>query len=143
MLENRFASNADEIRFYVKEFLADGKAHERIDIIHYVSKHAPNGPKFTEGMFTGAIRDLLKKSKGDYINPSRGIYQYIGPKYDGRTNSELRSKVTDVLNDTCKSLEHACVINVINIHQDDIKIAKLAASIIDQLKKDIITINEI
>ena len=65
-MPNVFTSNAEEIRFYTKELLADGNAHTKHEIRSYVNNHATDGA-FTEGMISGAIDALVKNSNGEYV----------------------------------------------------------------------------
>ena len=69
----RFSSNAEEIRFYVKELLKDGKMYSREEIMNYVKTQSPKGGSFTEGMYTGAIRDLVRNSNGLYKSYTRAL----------------------------------------------------------------------
>ena len=133
----RFPSNAEEIRYYVKELLQDGKMYPREEIMEYVKTHSPNGTSFTEGMFTGAIRDLVRNSNGLYINPIRGHYQ-LAPQSPGQlAGMELRYKIIDVLNVACDSLSTACTINIIGLPIEDLAVANKVAQIIERLRSDI------
>ncbi len=133
----RFSSNAEEIRFYVKELLKDGKMYSREEIMNYVKTQSPKGGSFTEGMYTGAIRDLVRNSNGLYINPIRGHYQQAPQSPGQLAGIELRFKIIDVLNEACDNLSKACTINIIGLPVEDLAVANKVAQIIDRLKIDI------
>ena len=132
-----YRSNAEEIRFYAKELLQDGQMHTRDEITQYVKAHSPNADNFTEGMFTGAIRDLVRNSNGAYINPVRGHYQRAPQSPGELAGQELRNKITGVLNDACEGLERACTINIIGLAAEELAIATKVAEIISMLKNNI------
>lgn len=132
-----YRSNAEEIRFYAKELLQDGQMHTRDEITQYVKEHSPNADNFTEGMFTGAIRDLVRNSNGIYINPVRGRYQRAPQSPGELAGQELRNKITGVLNDACGGLERACTINIIGLPAEELAIATKVAEIISMLKNNI------
>lgn len=132
-----YRSNAEEIRFYAKELLQDGQMHTRDEITQYVKAHSPNADNFTEGMFTGAIRDLVRNSNGAYINPVRGHYQRAPQSPGELAGQELRNKITGVLNDACEGLERACTINIIGLPAEELAIATKVAEIISMLRNNI------
>lgn len=136
----QYRSNAEEIRFYAKELLQDGQMHTRDEIAQYVKVHSPNADNFTEGMFTGAIRDLVRNSNGTYINPVRGHYQRALQSPGELAGQELRNKIIGVLSDACEGLERACTINIIGLSAEELAIAAKVAEIISGLRG---SINEI
>lgn len=74
---NTFSSNAEEIKFYIRELLNDGEEKSTQDIIGYVKSTSPAGETFTDGMLSGAINDLMSKEKKNYCRIKRGIYKKV------------------------------------------------------------------
>lgn len=64
MSGGQFSSNAEEIRYYIKQLLQDGAIHGIEEMRSYVERHSSNSANFTTGMYTGAIRDLVRNSGG-------------------------------------------------------------------------------
>ena len=129
-----FASNAEEIRFYIKELLADGELHTKGEIRFYVKNNAPSGGTFTEGMISGALRDLVKKSHGEYIDLSRGKYQKNAECVTENSGQALRQRIADIIYSTCQSLGDACTINIIGLSQREIDLANKVSRVISDLK---------
>lgn len=53
MSGEQFSSNAEEIRYYIKQLLQDGAIHGIEGMRSYVERHSSNSAKFTTGMYTG------------------------------------------------------------------------------------------
>lgn len=134
MPEVRFSSNAEEIRHYIKEFLQDGALHNIEEMRSYVEQHSPNSAGFTTGMYTGALRDLVRNSGGRYANPVRGRYQLVQQTAAESAGSELRQKVLAVIDNACNSLSEACTVNIIGLSQSELAIASKVAVVLQQLK---------
>lgn len=137
---SNFRSNAEEIRFYAKELLQDGAMHTREEIMQYVKDHSSNARNFTEGMYTGAIRDLIVNSNGDYINPIRGRYQRAPQSSRESAGQKMKNDLINVLTEACEGMKRACTINIIGVSQEELSIAEKADEIIKNLK---IIINEL
>lgn len=129
-MDRIFTSNAEEIRYYVKELLEDGELHNREEIRNYVREHSQNGAGFSEGMFTGAIRDLVVNSQGLYTNPVRGKYQKTADE-----SGKIAKRVREILEDTKQKIEQACVQNIMELDETDLKSAKTAAEFIKVVEK--------
>jgi len=71
--QRSFSSNADEIRFYIKQVL-DGGAEKSTTEIHEYVRNAAAGKEFTQAMIAGALNDLLVR-EDIYQRIRRGIYQ--------------------------------------------------------------------
>jgi len=71
----KFNSNAEEIRYYIKQLLDDGEEKTTQEIDRYVRAAAPD-KTFTQGMISGSRNDLIKADK-TYRRLRRGIYQKI------------------------------------------------------------------
>ena len=136
-----YRSNAEEIRFFAKKLLEDGLMHTREEIFRYVKENSSNANVFTEGMFTGAIRDLVRNSNGAYINPVRGHYQRAPQSSGELAGQELRNKITGVLNQACESLEKSCIVNIIGLPTEELAIASKVEEIISTLRYNINEIN--
>ena len=134
MIMSQFKSNAEEIRYYAKELLQDGALHTKDEIINYVKSHSDKANIFTDGMFTGAIRDLVQNNNGAYINPVRGHYQRAPQASGELVRQKLQNNIIDVLNESCKGLEKACTINIIGMSAEELVIATTVSDIIIQLK---------
>lgn len=129
-----FSSNAEELRYFAKQLLEDGKEHSIQEIKEFVTCHSKHSQDFTTGMYSGALRSLVQNSNGKYITVKRGIYQ-LAKTGKERENSNLKEKIINILEDSCKQLEDACTINIMNVDKRDLKAAQKAAELIILLKK--------
>lgn len=134
MSGEQFSSNAEEIRYYIKQLLQDGAIHGIEEMRSYVERHSSNSANFTTGMYTGAIRDLVRNSGGRYANPVRGGYQLVQEPIVKSAGSELRQNVLTVIDNTCESLTEACTINIIGLSQAELAVANKVADLIAYLK---------
>lgn len=112
MMKN-FHSNADEIRYYFDELLNDGMEHDRKEMIQYVKQKSANGSRFTEGMYTGALRNMVEASEM-YSCVRRGVYQKKVQAAETRSEDLLSNRVLEILSNTRAQLMN-CNINVIDI----------------------------
>lgn len=90
-----FKSNADEIRFYIKELLEDEREHTISDINKYISKHSSRD--FSSGMLSGALKTLLDDK--NYENIKRGVYQ----KVSKLQNDDIETKNIELGNNDIKT----------------------------------------
>jgi len=72
-MSKKFSSTSEEVRYYIKQLLADKEIHDTEEIRIYV-KDAIKDKEITPGIFSGSLRDLLAKEP-QYTNPKRGYYQ--------------------------------------------------------------------
>lgn len=145
MSELNFSSNADEIRYYLRVFLDDGKERNRKEINDYIRK-TPNGHTFTEGMITGAIKSLIDTERGYYENIRRGWYRAKkngeALKNGSASNTDLFTKrVHNILGDTINKLNDACTFNLLEFQGAEIeynKVHKIAELIkyLDKFEKE-------
>lgn len=130
----QFSSNAEEIRFYVKELLQDGLMHTRDEIFQYVNEKSPNSHTFSQGMYTGALRELVRNSNGAYIIPMRGRYQKAPQSPGELAGIELRNNIVGVLDHACEGLKQACTVNIIGLSAEELSVAAKTAEIIRKLE---------
>lgn len=156
MAESSFSSNADEIRYYLKKLFADGMEHNRREISNYIRK-TPDGPTFTEGMITGALKGLVDAGHNNYENTRRGWYREKKAdkplEEDDITNNEediiadnidpFISRVNNVLDETIAKLKNSCTFNLLELDEKDqknqfIRVTKISQLIayISDFKKD-------
>lgn len=109
----KFTSQAQEIRHYTKELLADNEEHELKEIKQYVLQRT--GKVFEHGAYAGALRDLVAKER-DYINPRRGIYIHkISP-------TSLKEIAQELLQETiCKLYDEVRNMNGLTIKSEDFR----------------------
>jgi hypothetical protein len=136
--ERVFQSNADEIRFYVKQLLSDYQEHCRNEILSHI-RHTPNGGRFTEGMITGALKTLVDTDRASYTNFKRGWYKAINPEsYENAvptvTNS-LATKIKNVLEETKSKLNEACTFNILNVSSEEFTIAQKVNDLIKYIEQ--------
>lgn len=80
-----FNSNADEIKYYIKELLNKGEEQTTQEIICYVKNKSKK--EFTNGMLSGAINDLIDRERTQYRRVRRGIYAKV-PSGESELNSD-------------------------------------------------------
>lgn len=137
MNDRNFSSNADEIRFYVKQLLNDYKDHNCKEINDFIRK-TPNGYKFTGGMITGAIKTLVDTERDNYKNVRRGWYRAIRPVAITGTHNickgEIKAesveslftkRINGILEETKSKLNDACTINLLNLTDTDSKLTQI------------------
>lgn len=135
---NKFSSNAEEVRYFMEQLLADRKVHSIQEIKEYVESHSTHGEDFTEGVYSGAIRSLVQNSKGKYAGVARGKYQLVDDRNerdDNETEIDLQDRVLQILNDFCGKLEEVCTVNIMNVDEKDLRVARRTAELIDILEK--------
>ena len=125
MANRSFTSNAQEIRHYAKQLLDDGAEHSREEILSYIREHAPKGQRLTDGMLSGAIRDLLRNSDGLYFSPSRGKYrkaanQIVVPDASEDEYSRMKAQAIESLRSVCRELSNNCTVNLFTYTGKDI-----------------------
>ncbi|MFD1736939.1 hypothetical protein ACFSCX_10230 [Bacillus salitolerans] len=140
MDKNKFRSNAEEIRYYTKKLLSDYQEHSIQEIKKYVQEQT--GKEFTDGTYSGALRDLLAKETG-YSNISRGIYIrekdsiYIDNEYV-EIEPTLNEKVIIILQRTIDNLyTEANSINILNVKPKDLEVAEKINLLISEIQKKI------
>ena len=108
-----FNSNAEEIRFFTKQLLDDGGEKSTQDIINYVK--AKSGKDFTQGMFSGAINDLINIEKV-YRRIRRGVYQKTLPITDNGDEFDL------IIKNTIDEIENALKIDIRNLTPEILRV---------------------
>lgn len=135
MYRSRFASNAEEVRYYAEQLLADGKEHSVQEIKDFVQYHSENSKDFTTGIYSGALRSLVQNSNGKYAIVKRGMYQLIDTRETVQEKSFLENRIINIVEDFCIQLEGACTLNIMNIEKRDLEVAKRTAGIIGLLRE--------
>lgn len=99
-----FRSQADEIRYYVRQLLDNGEEYTVKAIKEFVESESDK--KFTDGAYAGSLRDLIKNNI-QYISPRRGIYkkeiilENTNPNYN---LNKLNESVISILKNTNKAI---------------------------------------
>lgn len=125
----KFRSNADEIRYYFEELLSDGKEHDRKEMIQYVRQNAANSQRFTEGMYTGALRNLVEMNEA-YSCVRRGIYQKKVQTTEKNSEDILSNRIMEILSNTKTQLMN-CNISVFDIS----KMSERDKKVVEQIGK--------
>lgn len=133
-----FSSNSEEIRYYEKQLLEDGMVHTREELFAYAKTQSANGGRFTEGMLSGATRDLVRNSNGLYFSPARGKYQKAVCKIGAAAGESLQPIMIDYLENMCQGLENICTVNLMNFSgTENLTVIEHAKSIHAFLKEKI------
>ncbi|MGG3942092.1 hypothetical protein ABEV54_11715 [Peribacillus psychrosaccharolyticus] len=128
-----FNSQADQIRYYTRELLADKKEHNVQEIKDYVKNQTQKN--FSPGAYAGAIRDLVAKEDG-YENPKRGVYIFseVSNQDDmnliDTTKIILEKGINELYSEIGKK-------NIFTIQEDDLKTINKIKEIIKYLKTTI------
>lgn len=139
-----FSSNSEEIRYYEKQLLEDGMVHTREELFAYVKAQSSNGERFTEGMLSGATRDLVRNSNGLYFSPARGKYQKAERGMGAALSESLQPAMIDYLEDMCRGLEEICTVNLMNYSgTENLTVIEHAKSIHVFLKEKIRELREL
>lgn len=115
-----YKSNSEEICFYIKELLKDGKEHSRKEIEKYILEHSPNANNFTVGMFTAALKNLVNNTEC-YVKVAHGYYQKLSRSEMLKNNQK---QMIDILNKTCDDLKMASVFNIIGMTSEELRDAQ-------------------
>ena len=113
-------SNAQQIKEFYKEVLADYVEHSRMELFEYASQKSAG--RYTDGMLTGALRTLVTDTN-DYICVRRGWYK---KKNSEEREQESGSVVEAYLNIFKEALRKSKNISmdpfyVLKLHQSDLK----------------------
>ena len=84
-----FNSNVDEMRYYAKELLKDGKEHKASEINEYIQKNSLKAIEFTRGMLACALKTLVQNEGYKIIR--RGVYKQVSEL----NNDEPQNKKKD------------------------------------------------
>lgn len=126
-----FDSQAEEIRFYTRQLLEDGKARKLKEIKEYIKDLT--GKEFSPGAYAGALRDLIAKEK-EYINPNHGEYQKTN------RNSDLLEVISGILVEAHeKVISEVGKLNPIDLTEEEYK----AVLKVQEVKKELIQLGEI
>lgn len=83
---NKAKSNVEEARLYIMEILDDGERHRRKEIKEKITEMA--GKDFTEGVFSGALRKIMRENDSIQI-VERGVYKLlVQPTKEGISEEE-------------------------------------------------------
>jgi len=137
-----FRSNAEEIRFYMEELLSDGNVHDMEDFKNYIKLNSARSQEFSTGMYAGSLRTLVENSNGKYEVVARGKYRLVG-NIDTEVQSVLKEKVLRTLSDCCIALENSCTINILNLSEADLKVAREVSNIIRMINEKIETVENL
>ena len=107
-----FNSNAEEIRYYTKQLLDSGNEKSTQEIISYVK--STTGKDFTQGMFSGAINDLINMERS-YKRIRRGIYQKALPVENNGDEFDL------IIKNTIEEIENALKMDIRNLTPEILK----------------------
>jgi len=122
-----FKSNAEEIRYYMKQLLSSGNEYTVDQIKAYVKEKS--GKNFTNGTYAGAMRDLIDRDPNYYI-PRRGIYAAKNPR-----TSSTNDVFTGILQQALHAVEEACKVDISQLTVQEIQALQTrSAKIKDTLK---------
>lgn len=110
----RFNSNAEEIRYHMKQLLNQGGEYTVAQIKEYV--HAQTGKDFTTGTYAGAMRDLVDRDPNYYI-PSRGIYAAVTHNVATRSDDVFDTIIRQALS----AVEEACKMDITTLTVSEIQ----------------------
>ena len=96
-------TNASVIRHFAKNLLADRKEHTRREIIRYIESETGR-TDFTDGNYSGSLRDLLKED--GYKNSGRGKYIFMGDTEIVVEETTLKESIKNILSTTVERLEN-------------------------------------
>lgn len=135
MYKERFSSNAEEVRYYTEQLLADGEEHSVQEIKDFLEVHSIHSRDFTNGIIAGALRSLVQNSNGKYVIVKRGVYQLVNESDVVKGNSILKNRVSKMLGEFSGQLEDACTVNILNIDRRDLEVAKKTSELIRILRE--------
>lgn len=110
-----FSSNAEEIRYYVKQLLDQGEEKTTQEIIQYVKE--ASGKEFTGGMLAGAINDFIDKEKKNYRRVRRGVYAKISASDDEHIDDEFDA----ILKNAIEEMEQARKIDIESLDPEKLR----------------------
>lgn len=130
-------TKSKQVKDKIKEFLSDGKLHNRNEIINYLNL---NRIEYSESVLAGALRQLALKEV--IIVPERGKYQLEQKKYINKDEfilklSNLTEKYYHDINKEIAKLESTSKSKEDRINTEKIKI--LLHSYFDEIQPYIMT----
>ena len=98
-------SNAEKIRQYYKELLADGNRHSRTELFEY-ARNKSEERDFSLGMLTGGLKTLVDGSK-EYACVDRATYQKISLKTGEKLQeNDIVKKYREILENALERIEN-------------------------------------
>lgn len=117
------------------------------DTVYYVLKSNPNNPiplkvlkeyvkessgeEFSNGSFSGAMRDLIEETNGRILNISRGVYVYVEDLKKYQINYAIEKLIED--------LDNIATDNILELTERDIASIREIPSLKQQLSQLFLT----
>lgn len=129
---NECVSVSDGVRKVIMEFMADGKEHNRVDIVKYLKENVDNAEAVTDGIITGTLKALCNSETLEVV--SRGIYKL---RATNNNNCSLAEKVLYIVNRTKEDLKKTLTINLLEVSEEEMALSKKVASLIKLLDSEV------
>ena len=125
-INNRFEPASPIIKKIALDYLKR-KTDESVslrDIKNHVAMRT--GHNFSQGSYSGAIRDLVDEMGGRIVNTDRGYYMYVGNVKANEINSAIDGLI--------KELNQLAYVNILKTSREDIEIIKEIPRMQDKLR---------
>lgn len=83
--------------------------------------------EFSNGSFSGAMRDLVEETNGRVMNVERGIYKYVV--------NVKRTQINNAIDRLINELANLTIDNVLELSQDDIQTIHYIPNLIEHLQQ--------
>ena len=129
-------SNAQVIKSYYKEIMADRKEHSRSELFDYVQNRSEC--KYTDGMLTGALRTLVTDTH-EYVCVRRGWYKKVSTEKELQKKNSIVDVYIEILNDTLRKSSSVTSnpFSVINMGSDERKKMQIIKKCLTEIDKTI------
>lgn len=126
-----FKSVTEEVKYHINQLMSDGSEHTRNELLTYVRANVVNVKAVSENLFTGAVKGLMLN--GQLGTVKRGVYKQTENNMDYMS---LNKKVLIILGSCKDRLNHACCINVLQVSDNEIQIAKQVKEFISFIENE-------
>lgn len=143
-ITKEFKSITEEVKYHIRQLISDGSEHTRNELLSHVRANVVNVNAVSENLFTGAVKGLMMN--GQLGTVKRGVYKQTENNIDYMS---LNEKVLIILGSCKDRLNHACCINVLQVSDKELQVAKQIKEFIGYIdiemkkyeKKEVVTQN--
>lgn len=128
----RVQSNSEVVKVLVLELLKDGMVYSRNEIVKFIKESSKDAETISEGVITGAIKAMVISNKIECVK--RGSYRMASV---ADTNKTMYDKVKEVLFRCKEELEKSCIVNMLDVSEEEIAVVKKVSNTLKIIEKEI------
>ncbi len=124
----KYQSLSEEGKEIVRQFIEDGKEYERKELVAVIKEQAERKEEMTTGIIAGVIKMLT--ASNEIMVVSRGRYRKGVPM----NNQTIQDKVMVLFNKFKGDLDKMCMVNALNLKEEDIEFIRRLNEVCNNLE---------